>query len=85
MSKSQNEKIVLYSVLLLYAAMDGWRDAWINHDWFERHIVKWIAYFSLPIYVLWTKKYFRLENLKKLLWLSAGGFFFWELFYTAMQ
>lgn len=83
--KIWNEKSILYLVLLFYAAMDGWRDAWIGHDWIERHAVKWISYFSLPVYVLAANGYFKLHNWKRLLWLAAGGFFFWETFYMLMQ
>ena len=79
------EKIILYAVLIFYAATDGWRDAWLGHEWLERHLIKWVAYFSLPVYVLWVNGYFKPENLKKLIWLAAGGLFFWELFYMLMQ
>jgi hypothetical protein len=85
MEKIKKDELILYVILLFYAAMDGWRDAWLLHDWWPRHIAKWIAFYPLPIYVLWQQGYLKMSNWKNLLWLAAGGFFFWEVFYTVLQ
>lgn len=83
--KSDRDKFVLFAVLLFYAAMDGWRDAWIGHSWWEWHLVKWAGFFSLPVYVLWSNGYLQAERWKVLLPLAATCYIVWELFYAIMQ
>lgn len=77
----EQSRFRLYAILFFYAAMDGWRDAFIGADWLSRHAIKWISFYSLPIYVLWVNGYLKLRNWKTLLYLAAGGFFFWETLY----
>lgn len=79
--KLKKEEIILVVVLLIYAATDAWRDAWIQQDWWSRHIIKWISFYTLPIYILLAGGYLKKENWRMLAWIAAGGLFFWELFY----
>lgn len=85
MTKEYVDRIVLCVVLFFYAAMDGWRDAWLLHDWWPRHVVKWIAFYTLPLYLLWRDRLLKIENWKTLLWLAVGGLFFWEITYLIFK
>lgn len=85
MEKIQKNEVIFYAMLLIYAAADGWRDAWLNCEWFPRHLAKWAAWYPLPIYVMWQQGFLKIENWKKVLWLAAGGFFLWEAMYMIMQ
>jgi hypothetical protein len=77
----KTDRIVLCIILFFYAATDAWRDGWIGHKWIEYHSIKWLSFYILPIYILWKDGWLKAENWKLLLWLAAGGFFFWETFY----
>jgi hypothetical protein len=85
MTREHIDQVVLCVVLFFYTAMDGWRDAWLLHDWWPRHVVKWIAFYTLPLYLLWRDGLLKIENWKILLWLAVGGLFFWEIAYLIFK
>lgn len=85
MEKIKKDELIFCAMLMIYAATDAWRDAWLSHGWWPRHVAKWIAFYLLPVYLLWKEDWLRTNNLKRLLWLAAGGFFLWEIFYMITQ
>lgn len=78
--------MILPLAILIFSALDAWRDAWINQAWWPRHLVKWAAFFGPIIFILWREGWLKFNGRRgqNLAMLTVVSFIIWKLVYTML-
>ncbi len=78
--------MIVAIAVLIFSALDAWRDAWLSKNWWPRHLAKWAGFFGQIGFILWQAGWLapKMENVNNLILLAAFSFIIWRMIYRLL-